>query len=215
MAFLRVRSGRFRKDMLVFHSRLGRRVRMSRPHRLFAQHREIVDQAFAGDVVGLVNPGLYAIGDTLSEERPLSSISIPRFPPERFAVLRVTSVIKQKQFQRGLRQLEEEGAIQVLLPVTGSANEPILAAVGELQFDVVQARLRNEYGVDTTLDRMPYTCALWIDVPLEAAETLTWPYFGSSLSLDRQGRLVGLFASKREAEYCQEKNPDVGFTALG
>ena len=103
MAFLRVCSGRFRKDMLVYHSRLGRRIRMSRPHRLFAQQRETVEQAFAGDVIGLINPGVFAIGDTLSEEGPLKSVPIPRFAPEHCAILSAPSVIKQKAFQRGLR----------------------------------------------------------------------------------------------------------------
>jgi peptide chain release factor 3 len=215
MAFLRICSGRFRKDMLVYHSRLGRKIRMSRPHRLFAQQRATLDEAFPGDVVGLINPGLFAIGDTLSEDPSLRFDPMPRFPPERFAVLRnVSGVAKSKQFQRGLRQLEEEGAIQILIPATGAQHEPILAAVGELQFDVVNARLHDEYGVRTTLERLPYTQARWVDAPPDTLAAISWPSMGTNHALDRKGRVVGLFVSLRELEYCREKNPAVSFVDL-
>jgi peptide chain release factor 3 len=101
MAFLRVCSGRFHRDMLVHHARLGRRIRITRPHRLFAREREMLAEAFPGDVVGLVNPGLFAIGDTLSTGAPLRFDSVPRFAPERFAILRCQTLSRQKQFHRG------------------------------------------------------------------------------------------------------------------
>jgi peptide chain release factor 3 len=215
MAFLRVCSGRFRRDMLVHHARLGRKVRMTRPHRLFARERETVEEAFPGDVVGLVNPGLFALGDTLTEGAPLRFDPIPRFEPERFAAIRHGSVDRYKQFHRGLEQLEEEGAIQVLVSADAMQREYVLAAVGELQFDVVAARLQGEYGVETSVERLPHVAARWLVGDPAALARMRWPY-GEVLRLrDREGRLVVLFRSARDIDYCIEKNPGVTFRRLG
>ncbi len=169
MAFLRVCSGRFEKDMLVWHPRLGRKVRMTRPHRLFARERETVEEAFPGDVIGLTNPGLFAIGDTLCLGDTFEYAAIPRFSPECFGRLINQDVSRYKQFHKGLQQLEEEGVIQVLHAADQMRREPILAAVGELQLDVVQARLQGEYGVETTIERLPYSCARWVGGPAPAS----------------------------------------------
>ncbi|MGH7277796.1 MAG: peptide chain release factor 3 [Candidatus Rokuibacteriota bacterium] len=215
MAFLRICSGRFRRDMVVHHARLGRTVRMTRPHRLFARERETVEEAFPGDVVGLVNPGLFAIGDTLSDGRPLRFDAIPRFEPEHFAVIRSRTVEKYKQFHRGLAQLEEEGAIQVLVAADATQRDLMLAAVGELQFDVVAARLKDEYGVETAVDRLPHVAARWISGPPEAIAAIMWPYSGALRVRDRQGQLVAVFRAHRDLDYCMEKNPEVTFRRLG
>ena len=148
MAFIRICSGRFEKDMTVFHTRLNRSVRMSRPHRLFAQKRETVDEAYPGDVIGLTNPGLFVVGDTVSGGPNLQFAPIPPFQPEQFALLRNLHLDKYKQFNKGISQLAEEGVIQVLYPLDSARREPILAAVGQLQFDVVVARLAAEYQVE-------------------------------------------------------------------
>ena len=124
MAFLRVCSGRFEKDMEVFNPRLGRTVRLTRPHRLFGQDRETVEEAFPGDVVGLVNPGLFAIGDTLCAGEPIQYTPVPRFPPECFARIENRSTGRHKQFHAGLAQLEEEGAIQALLDRRRPRTDP-------------------------------------------------------------------------------------------
>jgi peptide chain release factor 3 len=144
MAFLRILSGRFEKDMLVYHPRLRREVRLARAYRIFAREREPIEEAFPGDIIGVINPGMFAIGDTVSTGEPVELTEIPRFLPERFAVLRNQDISRYKQFNRGLLQLEEEGAIQILHAERTQRREPILAAVGELQFDVVVARLREE-----------------------------------------------------------------------
>jgi len=143
IAFLRVFSGKFEKDMLLNHSRLGRKVRISRAYRFFAREREIVEEAYPGDVVGLANPGIFNIGDTLCSGKMFLFDAIPRFQPEHFCVLHNRDIGKYKQFNKGISQLEEEGAIQVLYFQDSLRKEPILAAVGQLQFDVVVARLRN------------------------------------------------------------------------
>lgn len=213
VAFVRVCSGRLEKDMLVHHSRLGKKVRLSRPHRLFARERETLAEAYAGDVVGLVNPGVYAIGDTLCSTGTLQFEAIPRFEPEHFATLRYRDVSKYKQFYKGLEQLEAEGAIQVLWPQDTVRKEPVLGAVGELQFDVVTARLAAEYGVEAVADRLPFRFARSVVGSPEAVKRATWPSRVMRVT-DRGGQLVVLFESDWELQYTERENPNLQFVAL-
>ncbi len=210
MAFLRICSGRFAKDMLVHHPRLGRTVRMSRPHRLFARDRETVGEAYPGDVIGLSNPGLFTIGDTVSSTELLQFAPILPFQPEHFGRLRNLNIAKYKQFNKGLEQLLQEAVIQVLHPIDSVRREPILAAVGILQFDVVVARLAAEYNVEATVDPLPYASARWVTSPENELANTTWP--GQSLrTRDQHGQLVVLFHSVWEMNYCIEKNPHISF----
>lgn len=214
VAFLRVCSGRFEKDMQLYHSRLQRKVRMTRAYRFFAREREIVEEAFPGDVVGLANPGLFNIGDTLCSGKLIKFDDIPRFTPEHFCILHNQQIAKYKQFNKGIEQLEEEGAIQVLFFTDSLRKEPVLAAVGELQFDVVVARLDSEYRVETTTERLPFTCARWALCSPEKQTGIVWPS-RSRLAYDREGRLVALFSSDWEIAFCLEKNPGLILEELG
>jgi len=214
MAFLRVCSGRFRKDMTVHHPRLERTVRMTRSHRLFARDRETIEEAFPGDVVGVVNPGLFVIGDTLSDDPSVRFDAIPKFEPECFALVRSVSVDKAKRFRRGLTQLEEEGAIQLLVSADAGQRDIVLAAVGELQFDVVAFRLESEYGVPVSIERLPYVAARWIVADSAAIADMHLPYGGAPQLRDRDGRLVLLFRSMRDLEYCAERNSGVALQRL-
>jgi peptide chain release factor 3 len=162
VAFVRVCSGRFERGMEVIHAQSGKTYRLQRPYKLFANEREIIDEAFPGDVIGLPNTGSFGIGDTLCENQPFQFSPIPRFHPEHFALLRNMDLGKQKQFLKGLRQLETEGAVQVFYNIDAFKREPVLAVVGELQFDVVQARLEYEYNVPTSLERLPVSMARWV-----------------------------------------------------
>jgi peptide chain release factor 3 len=210
LAFMRVCSGVFEKDMLVHHSRLDREVRMTRPHRLFARERETIDVAYPGDVIGFVNPGLFHIGDAVSSGAPVEFAPIPRFAPEYFATLRAKQVTRQKQFQKGLAQLEEEGVMQVLSPHEGLRSESILAVVGELQFDVMQSRLESEYNVETTVTTLPYRLARWIDHDVDDVAKLNLPS-RAKIAVDSAGRAVVLFTSHWELDYAEKENPDVKF----
>lgn len=214
VAFLRVCSGRLEKDMQVYNSRLERKVRISRAYRFFAGEREPVDEAYPGDVVGLANPGLFSIGDTLSVGQKIEFNSIPRFNPEHFCILQNMDIAKYKQFNKGLEQLEEEGAIQVFFFKDNLRKEPVLAAVGELQFDVVTARLRSEYGVATSISSLSYTCARWVECDPKAENEINWPS-RCKLAYDRDENLVALFPSKWDLDYCQEKNPQLVLKELG
>jgi peptide chain release factor 3 len=210
LAFLRVCSGVFEKDMSVHHARLGRDVRMTRPHRLFARERETIEQAFPGDVIGFVNPGLFQIGDTVSAGAAIVFDRIPRFAPEFFATLRAKAATRQKQFQKGLEQLEEEGVMQLLRMHEGLRSEPILAVVGALQFDVMQSRLESEYNVETTIQRLPFTIARWVDREADEVMRMNLPT-KARVATDASGRTVVLFTADWELEHAQKENPDVEF----
>jgi len=212
LAFLRITSGVFEKDMTVFHSRLGREVRMTRPHRLFARERETIDVAYPGDVIGFVNPGLFRIGDAVSSTEPLEFERIPRFAPEHFAILRAKQVTSRKQFQKGVEQLEEEGAMQLFTPRDGLRSEPIVAVVGELQFDVLQSRLSSEYNTETIVERLPYKLARWVARPIDEVAKMSLPS-RTRLTTDTHGRAVVLFTSAWELDIAQKDNAGVEFLA--
>ncbi len=213
MAFVRVCSGKFEKDMLAHHPRMGRAIRMTRPHRLFARERDTVTEAFPGDVIGLSNPGVFAIGDTVCAGEIFEFPRVPSFPPECFAILRNQTFSKSKQLNAGLAQLMEEGVVQVFYALDQMRREPILAAVGELQFDVVVARLASEYGVETSIEPLPHIMARWIEAEEPVLRQVSW--LQSVRARDAQARLVVLFSSEWEFNYIAEHNPQLVFKDAG
>jgi peptide chain release factor 3 len=213
VAFLRVCSGRFERGMNAVHAQSGKHFKLQRPYKLFANEREVIDEAFPGDVVGLPNNGDFAIGDTLTGGSILRFASIPRFQPEHFALLHNNDLGKQKQFQKGLHQLESEGAVQVLYNVNAMKREPIIAVVGQLQFDVVQARLQNEYHVPTRLERLSFVLARWVDGPEEVIEQLP-ARNDLLLARDSRDKLVLLFSSPFYLKYFTEKYPELTFESM-
>jgi peptide chain release factor 3 len=213
VAFLRVCSGRFEKGMLAKHVQTGNTVHLQRPYKLFANEREIIDEAFPGDVVGLPNNGAFAIGDTLCAGVPFKFDPIPRFQPEHFALLRNADIGKQKQFVKGLRQLESEGAVQVLYNVNAFKREPILAVVGQLQFEVVRARLELEYSVPTVLEPLPFILARWVEGPLAMIESLP-ARSEVLLARDSKEKLVMLFNTPFYLKYFSEKFPELAFKEI-
>jgi peptide chain release factor 3 len=213
MAFLRVCSGVFERDMTVHHSRQERQIRLSRPHRLFAQGRETVEYAYPGDIVGLSNPGLFTIGDTVSSASQIHFDTIPPFQPEIFAQLHNQSMDKYKQFNKGIEQLREEGVIQILFPVDTGRREPILAAVGDLQFDVVMARLSAEYNVEASIKRLNHTIACWVSGDEQVINSVYWP-LESRRTLDHQNRLVILFESLWQLKHIIKNQPKLHFSDI-
>jgi peptide chain release factor 3 len=195
IAFLRVTSGRFERGMSAVHVRLGRDVRLSHPHRFFGQERVTIDEAFPGDIIGLINPGLFRVGDVITSGPRLEVRNFPRFAPEIFAQVRPSDPSMSKGFQKGLAQLGEEGVVQVFWPRTGP-REPILGAVGELQLDVFKHRLESEYSVVIKQDRKSFTRARWLRQVTEELLTLL-----PMVVLDESGRPVALFHSEYEIEY--------------
>jgi peptide chain release factor 3 len=204
VAFVRVCSGRFTKDMVVSNSRLGRSLKASRAYRFFGRDRETISVAYAGDIIGLVNPGQFAIGDTLHSAVSVRFPDLPRFPAEHFGRIRLRDA-RYKQFDEGVRQLEEEGLMQVFYVAAGR-REPIIGVVGALQYDVITSRLRSEYGVVVDIEPAGYSAARWLG---NWAGRLPSPGGQSVLALDRQERRVFLFASEWELQYFQRHHPDV------
>ena len=162
LAFLRVVSGTFRKSMTVWHSGTGKDIAVKQPQQFMADERESVEEAYPGDIIGLFDPGIYRLGDTLAEGRRIRFEKIPIFAPERFARVRPLDSMKRKQFQKGILQLAEEGAIQTFRRNETGLEEFIVGVVGELQFDVLSYRLKGEYGVDLLMDRLPYRFVRWV-----------------------------------------------------
>jgi len=206
MAFIRICSGRFERDLVVKNHRLNRELRLSRPHGMVAGERTTLDVAYAGDVIGVINPGLFAIGDTISITGGFNFKPLPQFQPEIFAKLYPKDVSKRKGFDKGVLQLTNEGAIQ-LLHSAEREGDLIFAAVGQLQFEVMQYRLRDEYGVETELSPLPYQCSAWILGDMKTFEKST----SSIIVLDRQNRPMALFTSPWEKQYSMKKNPNHEF----
>ncbi len=212
VAFLRVCSGRFERDMSVKHVRTGKTVRLTHSYKIVGQDRETVDDGYAGDIVGFSsNKGLFAIGDTVSDGPDAEYVAIPPFPPEVFAKLRNKDTAKYKQYTKGLEQLSLEGAIQIInLKDSFDQSTTVLAAVGQLQFEVAQYRLESEYGVATVMDPMPeLTHARWISGKPEDLDELRGVNVQSAT--DSQGRLMALFKGEWAMEYTIKQYPKIGF----
>jgi peptide chain release factor 3 len=213
VAFVRVCTGKFEKDMTVKHARSGKIVRLSRPQKLFAQDRESLDVAYPGDVIGLNNPGVFAIGDTIYNGKKLEYEGIPCFSPEIFAYIKNPNPSKFKQFQKGITELQEEGAIQIMYSTDEFKRDPILAAVGQLQFEVVQFRLQNEYGVETTLEALPYSLARWVTGGWTALEK-AGRIFNTISVKDNWGRPVLLFKNEWNLQQVKDDHPDLKLNSI-
>jgi peptide chain release factor 3 len=207
LAFIRICSGRFERDMTVTHTRTGRKVRLASSHKLFGRERDTVDEAYAGDVIGLVGHSEFRIGDTLSTEPSLVYDEIPQFTPECFAWLHSPSTAQFKRFREGLDQLLQEGVVQSFFLKDSVQRVPLLAAVGPLQFDVVQFRLKTEYGADSRLEMGSWKAIRWITAatPEELAQAIVPT--GCRWATDTHGRPVLLFAEEWTLNYFIEKNP--------
>ncbi|WP_036478361.1 peptide chain release factor 3 [Myxosarcina sp. GI1] len=208
VAFVRVCTGKFEKDMNVQHARTGKTVRLSRPQKLFAQGRESLDEAYPGDVIGLNNPGVFAIGDTIYQGKKLEYEGIPCFSPEMFAYLKNPNPSKFKQFQKGIKELREEGAVQIMYSTDEFKRDPILAAVGQLQFEVVQFRMSSEYNVETKLELLPYSVARWVEGGWSALKK-AGRIFNAIAVKDNWGRPVLLFKNEWNLRQVQQDQPDL------
>lgn len=213
VAFVRVCSGKFEKDMTVSHARTGKIVRLSRPQKLFAQDREVIDEAYPGDVIGLNNPGVFAIGDTIYVGQKLEYEGIPYFSPELFAYLKNPNPSKFKQFRKGVSELQEEGAVQIMYSSDEAKRDPILAAVGQLQFEVVQFRLQSEYGVETQLELLPYSVARWVAGGWEALEK-AGRLFNTVTVKDGWNRPVLLFRNEWNLHQVEADHPELKLNAI-
>ena len=210
VAFIRICSGRFERGMKVKHVRLQRELRLAYVNQFMAQERETVDEAYAGDIVGVTDTGYFVIGDCVTTGRDVVFDKIPRFSPELFARLSIKDPLKRKQLQKGIQQLSEEGTVQLLYEPHLGKQDPIIGAVGELQFDVLMFRLNDEYGLDVKLEKLPFTVARW---PVD--ETLKSPKHplkgGAKMVVDVDDHPVVLVEREWDLNWLRRENPGIDF----
>ncbi len=164
LAFMRICSGKFEKGLEVNHVQGGKKVKLTQPQQFLAQDREIVEEAYAGDIIGVFDPGIFSIGDTLCvNPKKFKFDGIPTFAPEHFARVKPVDTMKRKQFIKGVTQIAQEGAIQVFKELHIGMEEIIVGVVGVLQFEVLEFRLKSEYNVDIKMDRLPFRYVRWIE----------------------------------------------------
>lgn len=179
IAFIRVCTGKYERGMNVIHTRTHRKMRLAQPQQLFAQERTILDEAYAGDIIGVHDNGLLRIGDVLAEKDGLEFEAMPFFSPENFARVSIANALKRKQFIKGIQELQEEGAIHVFRDLNIGVEAPVVGVVGQLQFEVLEYRLRDEYGVEVQINNLPYEIVRWIPKDEEKIRILN----DSSMSL--------------------------------
>lgn len=210
IAFMRVCSGKFERGMTVNQVRTGKKIKLSQPQQFLAQDRDIVEIAYPGDIIGLHDPGIYRIGDTLCTEGAFTYPPLPQFPPEHFARVSNMNAMKYKQFQNGVNQLEEEGTVQVFHTVDHS-EEVILGVVGELQFEVFKYRLKGEYGADIRIQHLPYQLARWVvSAPADYAGRLT--NLSCLCVFDRDDRMVVLCEHEFALNWLERTYPELEFS---
>ena len=214
IAFMRICSGRYEAGMEVNHVQGARKIRLTQSTQMMAQERTIVEEAYAGDIIGVFDPGIFSIGDTLTLDENLFSFEgIPTFAPEHFARLRQVDTMKRKQFLKGVMQIAQEGAIQIFQEMRGGMEEIIVGVVGVLQFDVLMFRLKNEYNVEAGLDMLPYEYIRWIVSNTDPASIS-----GTSdmkCVTDLRGRPLLLFANSWSPGMVLDRNPGLILEEFG
>lgn len=213
VAFMRVCTGKFERDMEVVIARSGKRIRLPRALKIFGQERVTMDEAYPGDIIGVVCPGEFQLGDTLYQGQTIQYEPLPQFSPEFFAVLDCHDTSRRKQFDKGLEQLVEEGAIQMFHDARATRREMILAAVGELQFDVVRFRLESEYNVPTKIQWHPYKMARWFNTSDGDLNKINLPY-SAKLVRDQFGHDAVLLQSEWDVKVLERDNASIQFDAI-
>ena len=220
IAFMRLVSGRFDADKEVYHVQGGKKIRLSRPQQLMAAEREIIEEAYAGDIIGVFDPGIFSIGDTLcTAAKKFKFDPIPTFAPEHFKRVRSLDTMKRKQFLKGMEQIAQEGAIQIFKTPYSGMEEVIVGVVGTLQFDVLEYRLKNEYNVDLYMEGLPYEYLRWIVREDEDAEPLKEEdlILGTDTKLveDYKGNQLLLFGSQWAIQWTADRNKNLTLREFG
>ena len=210
IAFMRICSGKFDRGMSVYHVQSGKQVKLGQPQQFLAQDRVIVEEAFPGDIIGVFDPGIFGIGDTLCPPgHHFKFQDFPVFPPEQFARIQAKDTMKRKQFDKGMSQLTQEGAVQVFRQ-PGISESYVIGVVGSLQFEVLQYRLKQEYGVDILMNQLSYSVARWLggkNLDVHALKGLD----SGMLLEDLQERPLVLVANEWQLNWAIERNPDIEF----
>lgn len=212
MAFMRICSGKFTKGMEVYHYQGKKKIKLNQSKSIMAENRQEIEEAYSGDIIGVFDPGIFSIGDTLcSAKNKFAYDGIPTFAPEHFAMIRNKDTMKRKQFVKGVEQIAQEGAIQIFTELGGGMEEIIVGVVGVLQFEVLSYRLKNEYNVDIVSTPLPYQFIRWIqnkDIDLKKLNLSS----DTKKAQDLKGQYSLLFASEWAVRWANDKNKDLILT---
>ena len=215
IAFMRICSGKFEAGMEVNHVQAGRKIRLSQPQQMMAQERKIVEEAYAGDIIGIFDPGIFSIGDTVcSINENFRFAGIPTFAPEHFARVRQMDTMKRKQFVKGIEQIAQEGAIQIFQEYSQGFEEILVGAVGELQFDVLKFRLLQEYNVEIRLETLPYEYIRWIENKDVDMDNLSLTMDTKRIK-DMKGRPLLIFTHPWSIQTVLERNEGLKLSEFG
>jgi len=216
IAFMRIVSGKFEAGMEVNHVQGGRKLRLTQPQQLMAQDRKIVEEAYGGDIIGVFDPGIFSIGDTLcSSNEKFEFEGIPTFAPEHFARVRQVDTMKRKQFIKGVNQIAQEGAIQIFQEFNTGMEEIIVGVVGELQFEVLTYRLENEYNVEVKLEKLPYEYIRWVENQEEVDVGKLQGTSDMKKIKDLKNNPLLLFVNSWSIGMVKERNPGLKLSEFG
>ena len=206
IAFMRIVSGRFESGMTAYHVQGQKELRLAQPQVMMAEERHVVDTAYAGDIIGLFDPGIYSIGDTVTTSKEHFAFEgIPTFAPEHFARVRQVDTMKRKQFMKGIEQIAQEGAIQIFQEYNTGMEEIIVGVVGVLQFDVLKYRLTHEYNVEIGLENLPYEYIRWVENEGIDMESISGTSDMKKVK-DLKGRPLLLWANEWSIRMTEERN---------
>ena len=215
IAFMRICSGKFDAGMEVYHVQGDRKQRLSQPQQMMASERKMIDKAYGGDIIGVFDPGIFSIGDTLTTSKEKFAYEgIPTFAPEHFARVRQVDTMKRKQFVKGINQIAQEGAIQIFQEFNTGMEEIIVGVVGVLQFDVLKYRLQNEYNVEIRLENLPYEYIRWIENEEIDMDRLSGTSDMKKI-MDLKGRPLLLFAHEWSIRMTEERNEGLILSEFG
>lgn len=214
IAFMRICSGKFEKGQPLYHMQTAKEVKLSQPQQFMAQERTIVEDAYPGDIIGIFDPGIFSIGDTIcTEKNKMQFEDFPVFPPEQFALVQPKDSMKRKQFVKGMSQLAQEGAIQVFRQTDSSSETFIVGTVGTLQLEVLDYRLKNEYGTQLSINNLPYSLSRWI-VGDKTDLTNVKGIDNAMLLVDTKERPVILVNNEWSLNWIVERNPKLTFLSV-
>lgn len=216
IAFMRICSGKFDASQEVYHVQGDKKMRLLQPQQMMAESRHVVEEAYAGDIIGVFDPGIFSIGDTICKSnKKFSFEGIPTFAPEHFARVRQIDTMKRKQFIKGINQIAQEGAIQIFQEFNTGMEEIIVGVVGVLQFEVLEYRLKNEYGVDIRLEPLPYEHIRWIENPEEIDVNRIVGTSDMKKIKDLKGNPLLVFANSWSVNMVLERNEGLKLSEFG
>ena len=217
IAFMRVVSGKFEADREVYHVQGGKKIRLSRPQQLMAAEREIIEEAYAGDIIGVFDPGIFSIGDTLcTGKKKVQFAGIPTFSPEHFARIEQKDTMKRKQFVKGMEQIAQEGAIQIFREVGGGMEEVVVGVVGVLQLEVLEYRLNTEYNVEIRMQQLPFEQLRWVQNDPDTYNLRDLDLTSDTKAVeDMKGNRLLLFTSDWAVRWAETHNETLKLSEFG